>query len=86
MQLLAAGLHGRAARGSVAPSKMACRPAVGGLIRITVLGHRLALEGQPKRCPFVDGSGRCPKELPPPLLSLAFPHLLMARRGEHASS
>src|SRR5262249_4261768 len=47
---------GRAARGSVAPRKMACRPAAGERI-IAVQGHRPALEGQPPRCPFPIGSG-----------------------------
>src|SRR5215475_1565994 len=41
---------GRAARGSVAPRKMACRPAAGERI-IAVQGHRPALEGQLHRCP-----------------------------------
>jgi hypothetical protein len=36
-------LPGRAARGSVAPRKMACRPVRG--VNLAVQGHRLALEG-----------------------------------------
>src|SRR5436190_1658759 len=45
-------LPGRVARGSVAPRKMACRPVRG--VNLAVQGHRLALEGQPSRCPSAD--------------------------------
>jgi hypothetical protein len=48
----AAASLGRAARGSVAPRKMACRAAAGAWFH-TVQGHQLAhREGQPGRCPF----------------------------------
>src|SRR5262245_36124183 len=50
----AAASLGRAARGSVAPRKMACRAAAGG-VSFAVQGHRRALEGQPSRCPFLIG-------------------------------
>jgi hypothetical protein len=47
---------GRAARGPVAPRKMACRPAAGGFH--TVQGHQRAhREGQLGRCPFLIRSG-----------------------------
>jgi hypothetical protein len=50
-------LPGRAARGSVALRKMACR-LPRGISQLAVQGHRLALEGAAfSRCPFVDGSG-----------------------------
>ena len=48
---------GRAARGSVVPRKMACRTCRGGS-HSAVQGHRLALEGQPNRCPFLIRSGK----------------------------
>jgi hypothetical protein len=47
---------GRAARGSVAPRKMACRP-LAGKARKAVQGHRLAQRGAACRCPFLIGSG-----------------------------
>src|SRR5262249_8257195 len=50
----AAASLGRAARGSVAPRKMACRAAAGG-VSFAVQGHRRALEGQPSRCPCLNG-------------------------------
>src|SRR5262245_28995086 len=46
---------GRAARGSVAPRKMACRPAPrADMVLLTVQGHQPAHRkgGQPGRCPF----------------------------------
>jgi hypothetical protein len=47
----AAGISGRAARGSVAPERWpAVRPR--GQEALAVQGHRLALGGQPGRCPF----------------------------------
>src|SRR5262245_25166043 len=51
---LAAGFFlGRAARGSIAPRKMACRPAAGGYAKsMTAQGHQLAL-------------GRCSLVAPP---------------------
>jgi len=42
---------GRAARGSVAPRKMACRP-LAGKARKAVQGHRLAQRGAACRCPL----------------------------------
>src|SRR5262245_3172175 len=51
----ATGLPGRAARGPVAPRKMACRPPVGNAL--AVQGYRLALGGQPGRCPVLIGGG-----------------------------
>jgi hypothetical protein len=57
---LAVGISfGRAARGSVALRKMACRSAARECA-FAVQGHRLALEGQPSRCPFLirTGNGR----------------------------
>src|SRR5215472_15944238 len=49
---------GRAARGSVAPRKMACRSAAGGGVserRFKAIDSRE--EGQPGRCPFQSGAG-----------------------------
>jgi hypothetical protein len=48
---------GRAALGSVVLRKMACRPAAGETFAFAVQGHRLALEGQSGRCPFLIRSG-----------------------------
>ena len=42
---------GRAARGSVAPRKMACRSAAGSK-HLSVQGHRRALKGQSHGCSF----------------------------------
>jgi hypothetical protein len=42
---------GRAARGSVAPRKMACRPAAGGVVSGSRPSARA--RGQPGRCPFL---------------------------------
>src|SRR5262245_40498713 len=49
---------GRAARGPVAPRKMACRPTAGERIslRFKAINSRTG-EGQPGRCPFLIGSG-----------------------------
>src|SRR5262249_15738273 len=38
---------GRAARGPVAPRKMACRPAAGNVVNFAVQGHQLAHRGRP---------------------------------------
>src|SRR5262245_49605066 len=54
----AAGNPGRAARGSVVPRKMACRPAARGETfhsRFKAINSRTR-EGQPGRCPFLIGS------------------------------
>src|SRR5262245_4424817 len=51
---------GRAARGPVAPRKMACRPAARGNAS-AVQGHQLALEGQLHRCPFLIEGGNGPQ-------------------------
>jgi hypothetical protein len=51
----AAGNPGRAARGSVVPRKMACRPAARGETfhsRFKAINSRTR-EGQPGRCPFL---------------------------------
>jgi len=61
----AAGFSGRAAQGSVAPRKMACRPAAEN--DITVQGLRLVLEGQRLPCPF-----RNKEDLRRPLTRAAF--------------
>src|SRR5262245_22369554 len=56
---LAAGNPGRAARGSVVPRKMACRPAARGETfhsRSKAINSRTG-EGQPSCCPFLIGSG-----------------------------
>jgi hypothetical protein len=50
------GLSGRAARGSVSLRKMACRSRCWEE-HLAVQGHRPALEGQPRGCPFVVGRG-----------------------------
>src|SRR5262249_20459444 len=51
---LRGGVPGRAARGSVAPRKMACRPAAGGrFIRGSRPSTRAQGRGQPGRCPFL---------------------------------
>jgi hypothetical protein len=55
----AAGNPGRAARGSVVPRKVACRPAARGETfhsRFKAINSRTR-EGQPGRCPFLIGSG-----------------------------
>ena len=52
----AAGNPGRAARGSVASRKMACRPAGESHVRFKAINSRTG-EGQPSRCPFLIGSG-----------------------------
>jgi hypothetical protein len=50
------GLSGRAAQGSVSLRKMACRSRCWEE-HLAVQGHRPALEGQPRGCPFVVGRG-----------------------------
>jgi ATP-dependent DNA ligase len=47
-------------------------------------GHRLALEGQPTRCPFVDGSGRHPKN--PRMRVLAFIEPCLPSRADRPPS
>src|SRR5262249_45584342 len=56
---LAADYSGRAAHASVAPRKMACRPAARGCID-TVQGHQLAQGGSLVAAPFLmrNGDGR----------------------------
>jgi hypothetical protein len=52
---------GRAARGSVVPRKMACHQPRGRQVSFSVQGHRLALKGQPSRCPFKLGREWTPR-------------------------
>jgi hypothetical protein len=57
VSLRGGALPDRAARGSVAPRKMACRPtAEARLMRFKAINSRTG-EGQPGRCPFLIGSG-----------------------------
>src|SRR5262249_59679819 len=59
---------GRAARGPVAPRKMACRPAAGNAT--AVQGHQLAhREGRPGRCPLLIGGRNGRQSARPPFPS-----------------